>query len=224
MKAGSSEPCLVVAIDGPAGAGKSTVAAAAAAALGFRYLNTGGLYRAIALAVLEAGADPDDEDVVTLVARTARVEATDGRVLLRGRDVTERVNGPDVTAAVSAVAAYGSVRALMLERQRRAARGGDIVIEGRDIGAVVVPDASLKVWLTASLPERASRRAAQLGAAGGGHEAEQLAHSIAERDLADSTRSESPLVRADDAVVLDTTGIPVDEVVAQIVELVRGSR
>jgi len=185
---------MLVAIDGPAGAGKSTVARAVADALGFGYLDSGAMYRAVALA--------GDRDPATL-----EIGFEGERVLLDGDDVTAAIRAPEIAQAASRRARDPAVRAAMLERQRALLRDGDWVAEGRDIGTVVAPGAELKVWLTASLPERARRRGLEVA-------------EVAERDERDVARAHSPMVAADDAVVLDTTGLPIDEVVARIVGLV----
>ena len=187
---------MLVAIDGPAGAGKSTVARAAAAALGFTYLDSGAMYRVVALA--------GDRDPVSLDI------AFDGdRVLLDGADVSEAIRTPEISELASRRAADPAVRAALVEKQRALLSRGDWIAEGRDIGTVVAPGADLKVWLTASLDERAQRRG-------------QPAGEVAARDERDRRRDHSPMVAADDAVELDTTGLSIDDVVARIVALVRG--
>jgi len=199
---------VIVAVDGPAGAGKSTVARAAADALGFTYLDSGAMYRAVALAALERGRPPAE------VARDAAIELGDG-VRLDGRDVTAAIRAPAVSEAASRVAGDPEVRAALVERQRALLANGDWVAEGRDIGTVVAPDAAVKVFLTASPEERARRRAAELGA----DERAVLADQ-ALRDERDRTRAHSPLRPASGAVELDTTGLSVDQVVGRIAELV----
>ena len=194
---------MVIAIDGPAGAGKSTVARAVADALGFTYLDTGAMYRAVALARLR-GEQPAD------------VGFEDGRVTLNGEDVSGQIRTPEVSEEASRVAAERAVREAMVARQRELMRDGDWVAEGRDIGSVVVPDAEVKVFLTADPRERAQRRAKELGA-----DPEEVLRDVQARDERDSTRDASPLVRADGAEELDTTGLGVDEVVRRIVELAR---
>jgi cytidylate kinase len=193
---------MLIAIDGPAGAGKSTVAKAVAAALGWTYLDSGAMYRAVALAALEGRPFPE------------RIELSD-RVLADDEDVTEAIRRPDVTAKASEVASDPRVRERLVAMQRELIAGGDWVAEGRDIGTVVAPDAEVKVFLTASAQERARRRAEQEGRPVDEVLAEQRA-----RDARDETREVSPLRAADDAVELDTTGQSIDEVVARIVELV----
>ena len=192
---------MIVAIDGPAGAGKSTVARAAARALGFQYLDTGAMYRAAGLA---------DDPVA------ADIRLDDGRVLLDGRDVTAEIRTPEASERASIVAARPEVRAAMVAKQRAMLASGDWVAEGRDIGTVVAPDAELKVFLTADPRERARRRAAELGL-----DPDAVLREQALRDERDRTRATSPLVPAPDAVELDTTGLTVDEVVARIAELAR---
>ncbi|MFS8523947.1 MAG: (d)CMP kinase [Limnochordales bacterium] len=216
---------LVIAVDGPAGAGKSTVARRVAAALNYLYIDTGAMYRAIALAVLEEGVGPDDGAAVERLARGLDVElvpsAAGNRVLLEGRDVTERIRAPEVSAAVSQVAALPGVRRRMVQLQRRLAAGGGVVMDGRDIGTVVFPDADVKVFLTASAEERARRRWLELRAAGHAPSLDDIRANIESRDRLDSTRDVAPLRKAEDAVEIDTTDKTVDEVVDQVLELVR---
>jgi cytidylate kinase len=195
---------MLVAIDGPAGAGKSTVARAVARALGFTYLDTGGMYRAAGLA-----ADPV----------RARIELDDGRVLLDGEDVTGRIRTPEAGERASRIAADPRVRRALVDQQRRIVADGDWVAEGRDIGTVVAPAAEVKVFLTADPRERARRRADQLGA-----DVEQVLMEQQIRDRRDSERVDSPLRAADDAVEVDTTGLTIEAVVERIVELAEGAR
>ncbi len=211
----------VVAIDGPAGAGKSTVASGVARALGWRYLDTGALYRSVALAALGRDADLADGVALGQLVRSLDLELSDGRVRVDGRDVTEAIRAHEITEAVSTVAAHPEVRAALLERQRQAAASGEAVIEGRDIGSRVVPEAGVKVFLTASLEERARRRAADLDLSPEDAERVDLEGSIRDRDVADSTREASPFRRSPDAEIVDSTGRPIDEVVAEIVRLVQ---
>ena len=209
-----------LAIDGPAGAGKSTVARAVASALGWRYVDSGALYRAIALAVLRGGIDPADEVVVAAIAERAAVDLDGTRVRLDGEDVSERIRAAGVTAVVSQVSAHPRVRAALLAGQRELAADGDVVMEGRDIGTAVLPDAEIKVYLTASVDERARRRALELGLPADEATLAAMAGSLSERDAADASRVASPLVRAPDAVEVDTTGLTLDEVVARICKIV----
>ena len=203
---------MVVAIDGPAGAGKSTVARGLAEKLGFRYLDSGAMYRAVALAVIEQGGDPAER------AAAVDIEVGD-RVVLDGRDVTEAIRAPRVTEASSRIAANGTVRAAMVAKQRELLSEGDWVAEGRDIGTVVAPDAELKLFLAASPEQRARRRAAELGA-----DWRVVIRDQALRDAQDSEREHSPLRPAPDAIELDTTDRPVEDVVGQVVGLVREAR
>jgi cytidylate kinase len=205
---------MIVAIDGPAGAGKSTVARALAAALGYRYLDSGSMYRAIGLLSLdEPGREPAELARAASIELVPREDGASG-VLLDGRDVSGAIRSPEVSAAASRVAADPGVREALVARQRTLIGEGDWVVEGRDIGSAVAPDAALKVFLTASAQQRARRRAAELGADVGSVLAEQ-----ALRDERDRTRPISPLRPAEGAVTLDTSDLSVDEVVAQIVEL-----
>jgi len=199
---------VVVAIDGPAGAGKSTVARATAEALGFTYLDSGAMYRAVGLAVLERGGEPAQR------ARELELELGE-RVRAGGRDVTEAIRAPEVGEANSRVATDRRVREALVEKQRELLAAGDWVAEGRDIGTVVAPDAEVKVFLTASAEERARRRAAELGA-----DLETVMRDQALRDAQDQSREHSPLRVAPGAVEVDTTGLSVDEVVSRIVALV----
>jgi len=202
---------MVVAIDGPAGAGKSTVARATAAALGFTYLDSGAMYRAAALALIEGGGEPAD--------RAAELKIDFGeRVVVNGRDVTQDIRAPEVSEAASRIAVEPGVRTALVDKQRALLDAGDWVAEGRDIGTVVAPGAELKVFLTAAPEERARRRATELGADWRTVLADQTL-----RDEQDRSREASPLRAADDAVELDTTGRTVEEVVEEIVALARRS-
>jgi CMP/dCMP kinase len=219
-----SEQRCVVAVDGPAGSGKSTVSRGLAVALGARYLDTGAMYRAVTWAVLRNGADPADPDAVVKVADNIGVDiVTDPggpRVSVDGTDVSAPIRGPEVTAAVSAVAAIPAVRARLVAQQREIINAdGRIVVEGRDIGTVVAPDAELKVYLTASATERGRRRSAETEG-----DLDATVADLARRDRLDSSRTADPLRRADDAVVLDTTTLGIDEVIARLRELVDGAK
>jgi cytidylate kinase len=207
---------MVIAIDGPAGAGKSTVARAVATALGFTYLDSGAMYRCVALAAIERGAGLDDAEAMGALARSLRIGLEGERVELDGRDVSAAIREPRVTEASSRVSVHPPVREAMVARQRELIAAGRYIAEGRDIGTVVSPDAPLKVFLTASAAERARRRAAQTGEV----EATVLA-AQRERDARDESREHSALRAADDAVEIDTTGLGLDEVVGRIVELAR---
>jgi cytidylate kinase len=213
---------IAVAIDGPAGAGKTTVARGVAERLGWRYLDTGAMYRAVALAVVGAGVDPADEAAVTALATDLPIEVEGDRVLIDGRDVTPDLRRPEVTNASSIVSTYPGVRAVMVDHQKRMAGEGGVVVEGRDIGTVVLPDARVKVFLTASLDERAARRTRELDLDRSSDSA-RMKRAIATRDRSDSERSISPLVQADDAVLIDSSTRSIDEVVDEIVGLVRAA-
>jgi cytidylate kinase len=212
----SEQQRVVVAVDGPSGSGKSTVSRHLAAELGARYLDTGAMYRAATLAVLQADVELTDSDGIFKIVRASAMEITTDpsapSISLDGVNVDGPIRGADVTQAVSAVSAVPAVRRLMVERQRAIiAEAGRIVVEGRDIGAVVAPEADLKVYLTASAHTRAARRSAEFDA---DHTA--TAADLARRDHLDSTRKADPLQQADDAVVLDSTELGIDEVVAEL--------
>jgi cytidylate kinase len=210
---------MVIAIDGPAGAGKSTVARAVAERLGFTYLDSGAMYRCAALAALERGADLNDEAAVGEVARSLAIALDGARVELDGRDVSARIREPRVTDASSMVSVHPTVREAMVAEQRRLIAASRFVAEGRDIGTVVSPEAPLKVFLTASPEERARRRAAQTG-----EDSAAVLAAQRERDARDETREHSALRAADDAVEIDTTSLAFDEVVDRIESLARERR
>ena len=203
---------MVIAIDGPAGAGKSTVARAVAVRLGFTYLDTGAMYRCVALAVRERGGDP------AAIAEALRIELGE-RVLLDGRDVTEAIRVPAVSDAASEVSADPGVRRALVRKQQAILQDGDWVAEGRDIGTAVCPGAQVKVFLTASAEARAHRRAAELGA-----DFATVLEQQQQRDARDEQREHSPLAAAEDAVPVDTTGLDLDEVLEQILALVTEAR
>ena len=211
----------VIAIDGPAGAGKSSIARALAHRLGFEFLDTGAMYRVIALAALERGIDVDDADALTALVDDVEIDLQGDVVTLDGRDVSKVIRGPDVTAAVSKVAAVKGVRRAMAAMQRTRADAGNVVIEGRDIGSAVVPAADLKIFLTASKEERARRRARQLGLATDEESLGELGRTIEDRDRADAEREVSPFVMANDAVEVDSTGKSIDTIVDEIARAAR---
>jgi cytidylate kinase len=216
---------LVIAIDGPAGAGKSTVAQKVAARLGLAYVDSGATYRAAALKVLESGISPDDKQAVAkLIAHTDIRIVTEGvqsRVLMDGQDVTENIRTPEVTLASAKVSRLPEVRAKLVAVQRSCATGRGVVMEGRDIGTVVFPNAALKVFLKADPEERARRRLKQDRKEGRSATLEQTAYEIGRRDQLDAERKISPLVAAPDASQIDSTDLVADQVVEQILELVR---
>ncbi len=206
---------ITVALDGPAGAGKSTVARALADRLGLEYLDTGAMYRAVTAAVLARGVDPTDHGAVAEIAASASMEISASGFVLDGRDVTEEIRSVEVTAAVSVVAANSSVRRQLVERQRdwvRERAGG--VLEGRDIGTVVLPDATLKAFITASPRIRAERRVAQSGG-----DVDEIEAAIVERDRRDSERDDSPLTQSDEYHVIDTSEMTADAVVDLLADL-----
>jgi cytidylate kinase len=207
---------MVIAIDGPAGAGKSTVARGVAEALGFTYLDSGAMYRAVALAALRNGVDPDDGEALGELARRLEIRLADGRVTLDGEEVTDRIREPAVTEAASKVSVHPAVRQAMVRRQRDLIDAGRYVAEGRDIGTVVSPDAPLKVYLTASAEERARRRAAESG-----EDESEVLEAQSERDARDTEREIGSLRQADDAELIDTTGLDVADVVDRVVALAR---
>lgn len=208
----------VITIDGPAGAGKSSVGRAVAAELGLDYLDTGAMYRAVTWAALRRGIDPHDVVEVAAVARDLDLDVVDRSVMVDGVDAAVEIRSREVTGAVSAVAANSAVRTELVARQRRwvAERGGGVV-EGRDMGSVVFPDADMKLYVTASARERAERRVAEAGG-----DVDEVERSIIERDRKDSSRADSPLVEPQGSTVIDTTGVTFGAVVQTVVELVRG--
>lgn len=216
---------LVVAIDGPAGAGKSTVSRRLAARLGYTLVDTGALYRAIALAAREAGVPWDDGAALASLASGLSLELQPSeqgaRVLVDGRDRSTDIRTPEISQGASVVSAHGPVRAALLDLQRRLGAEGGVVLEGRDIGTVVFPDAEVKVFLTASDEERARRRQAELDARGTAQPIDVVLAEIRERDRRDSTRPVAPLRQADDALSLDTTALGLEEVVERLVAIVR---
>lgn len=216
------EVLTVVAIDGPAGSGKSTVGRRLAEELGLEYLDTGAMYRSVTFAVLAHGLDPDETDSVSALARKVEIDLrADGSVVVDGVDATTQIRGPEVSRSVSVVASNEQVRAEMVSQQREwARRRGGGVLEGRDIGTVVFPDADLKVYLTADSEVRAARRAREVTDL----DYDQVAADIARRDEIDSGRKHDPLRQAEDAVIVDTTGLTIDEVVADLVRRVKDGR
>jgi cytidylate kinase len=220
---------MIIAIDGPAGSGKSTVARGVAKRLGFTYLDSGAMYRAVTLLALEQGTDLDDAEALRQLAAGASIELRERehdyvQVVLNGRDVSEQIREPRVTGASSRIAAHAQVRAALLEKQRALIANGDHVVEGRDIGTVVAPGAELKIFLTADADERARRRASELERRGLVADAGEVKAAIEQRDELDSTRSAAPLRTAEDAVKLDTTGLDAEQVIDRVVALVESAR
>ena len=221
-----SDKRFAVAIDGPAGAGKSTIAKAVAARCGFVYVDTGAIYRTVGLAVRRAGADPHDAAAVAPLLPGLEIRfdySPDGsqRMYLNGEDVSGAIRSPEMSMYASAVSALPAVRAFLLDMQREAARVHSVVMDGRDIGTVVLPRADLKVFLTASREARARRRLAELAAKGDGSTFEQVAADMAKRDHDDASRAAAPLRAAEDAVTVDTSCMTLEESIAAVYDLVR---
>lgn len=217
---------IQIALDGPAGAGKSTIAKQLAAHLDYVYIDTGAMYRAVTLAALEQGIDLEDGQRLGELMTSLDIRLTPGengqRVFIGEREVTESIRSSEVTNNVSFVAKHAQVRSALVEMQRRLAESGGIVMDGRDIGTVVLPDAELKVFMTATVEERASRRHRENVSRGMDSDLEALQAEIALRDKRDSEREVSPLRQADDAIYLDTTVMSIDQVVLRLTELAEG--
>ena len=216
---------IVIAIDGPAAAGKSTTARLVARRLGYLHIDTGAMYRAITLRVLEETIALDDVERIGLLAERTLLRLEKGengvRVFVDDREVTQQVRSEQVTRSVSAVSSYQRVRDVLVREQRRAAAGGGVVLEGRDIGTVVLPNADLKIFMVASVPRRVKRRQKDLEAAGVQIDSDVLEHEIVERDRLDSTREASPLRKAPDALEVDTSEMSIEEQVQFVVDKAR---
>jgi CMP/dCMP kinase len=211
---------LIIAIDGPSGAGKGTVARAIAAELGYRHVDSGAMYRAVGWKALRDGLALDDEDRLAALADASRIEITAALVAMDGEDITRAIRTPAIDRAAASVARLPRVRAVLVARQRELGAGGGIVMEGRDIGTVVFPDADVKVYLDASPEERARRRAVDPAHSGGPTAVSEVATLLTQRDELDRTRQASPLYAARDATVIDTTGKDVDVVVREVLQVV----
>ena len=212
---------MVVAIDGPAGAGKSTIARRLAERLGYTYIDTGAMYRAVALWAHRRNIDFTDMHRMEQLAIAAAIELTPGRIHLNGEDVTEAIRTPEVTNGASKIAVIPGVRRAMVAKQREIGERASVVMEGRDIGTVVFPDAQVKIFLDANPDERVRRRLRDLRAQGDAVSAADLTAQMEERDLRDSTRADAPLSQAPDAVYLDSTPLGIDEVTEAILKIVR---
>ena len=212
---------MITAIDGPSGAGKGTVARTLAERLGYRHIDTGAMYRAVAWMAAHDGVALDDEGGVASVARHAAIGVEGGVVSIDGHDVTRAIRTPEMDKAAAAVARLPRVREILVARQRGYGEGGGVVMEGRDIGTVVFPDADVKIYLDASEEERARRRANDIAHAGSQAGQAAVAEAIKARDASDTTRKVSPLTIAPDATYIDTTAMPIDRVVATVLDLVR---
>ncbi len=210
----------IIAIDGPSGAGKGTVARAIAAELGYRHVDSGAMYRAVGWKALEAGVPLDQEEAVAALAARSRITVAPATVTIDGTDVTRAIRTPEIDRAAAVVARLARVRAVLVERQRRMGEGGGIVMEGRDIGTVVFPDADVKIYLDAAPEERARRRATDPAHSGPVAVAD-VATALTARDELDRTRAASPLYAAPDAIVVDTTGKSVTEVVDEVMKVIR---
>jgi cytidylate kinase len=213
---------LIIAIDGPSGAGKGTVARAIASTLGYRHVDSGAMYRAVAWKALRENVPLDDEEAVALIADRSRIEITDERVAVDDEVVTREIRTPAIDQAAASVARLPRVREILVARQRAFSAGGGIVMEGRDIGTVVFPQADVKIYLDASAQERARRRASDPAHTGVPAAVSEVATLLTERDRLDSTRLTSPLYGAPDAVVVDTTGKSVEIVVAEVMDVITG--
>ena len=221
MTSHPSSQSLIIAIDGPSGAGKGTVARAVAEQLGYRHIDTGAMYRALAWKALHEELALDDEGALTALAARAVIDVSDGVVRVDGHDVKAAIRTPEIDKAAAAVARQPGVREVLIRQQREMGDRGGVVMEGRDIGTVVFPSADLKIYMDASPEERARRRATDPSHAAGkdGAAVQDVASALAERDRSDSTRKASPLALAADAVLIDTTGVPIDEVVRRVLAL-----
>src|SRR5688500_18148937 len=212
---------MVIAIDGPSGAGKGTLARTVAERLGYKHIDTGAMYRAVAWKAVQDGLPLDDDDIVSGLAVQSAIVQQDGRTEIDGHDVTSEIRTPAIDKAATSVARLPHVREALVRRFRELGAGGAVVMEGRDIGTVVFPDADLKFYIDASPEERARRRASDPAHTGGQGSLELVQSDIDARDKSDSTRSVAPLARANDAIYIDTTSMPIDDVVNKVIALIQ---
>ena len=219
--ADTTQKKIVVAIDGPAGAGKSTIAKGLAARLGFTYIDTGAMYRAVALWAVRQAVDPGDMHRMEQLAIAAGIELSPGHIALNGEDVTDSIRTPEVSSGASKIAVIPGVRRAMVAKQREIGERTSVVMEGRDIGTVVFPNAQVKVFLDANPGERVRRRCEEMRAKGETVDTEQLAAQMKERDQRDSNRADAPLAQAPDAIYLDSTALAIEEVLESILKIVR---
>ena len=216
---------MIIAIDGPSGAGKGTVARALAARLGYRHVDTGAMYRAVAWKATQEGIDLSDEAAVAALGERATFDVEAGRISIDGHDVRAAIRTPEIDKAAASVARHPSVRRVLVARQREFGAGGGVVMEGRDIGTVVFPHADVKIYLDASPEERARRRAADPAhTSSKTSQLSEVATALAERDKSDSTRAVSPLAIAPDATVVDTTGVSVEDVIERVLSVIEARR
>ena len=215
---------MQIAIDGPAGAGKSTIAKLVAKKLGITYLDTGAMYRAVTLAVKKQGGDFNDQEEMIQIAKESEIALLDQRVFLNGEDVTDAIRTPEISKHTSDVAPVAEIRDILVEEQRRIAKGTSVIMDGRDIGTVVLPEADYKFYLDADAAVRAERRYKELLEKGTDQTLEDIKRDIIQRDYNDMHRQSSPLVKADDAVVIDSTSMKIDEVVETIISYIHSSK
>ena len=215
---------LIIAIDGPSGAGKGTLARSVAERLGYRHVDTGAMYRAVAWKAAHDGVPLDDDEAVSAIAITAVLDQVDGRITIDGHDVTREIRTPEVDRAAASVARLPRVREVLVARQRALGANGAVVMEGRDIGTVVFPDADMKIYLDASAEERARRRASDQAHSGGHGSLADVQSELVARDQTDSTRAVAPLALAKDAVYIDTTSMPMEVVVNHVLMLLLDQR